>query len=184
MKTHDPVFPSTRRREGVQLLGIRPGFAHQAPVHLTRCQVRPLYIGSMRTDQRLHGLRLTVDHLDRDPDQATARPGLDDLKILPLRLGAFDGRWSADATLFGHLPPGLEERLPILTFPIRRHRRRRIRMPTVFELGHQLVGDQFLGLADRAPNTQARIGIQRYAAPAGTALVRCLVPPFSPLWPT
>ena len=138
----------------------------------------------MRTDCGFHSLGITIDHFDRDPDQATARTGLDDLKILPLRLGAFDGRWSADASVFGHLPPGLKERLAIITFPIRRHRWWRIRMPAVFELGHQLVGDHLLGLANRAPNPQARIGIQRYAAPEGTALVRFLAPPFSPLWPT
>jgi hypothetical protein len=180
----DPVFPGTRRPERVQLLGIGQSFAHQAPVHLTRCQVRPLHIGRMRTDQRLHGLRLTVDHLNRNPDQPTARTGFDDLKILPLRLGTFDGRWSADATVFRHLPPSFEECLPIITFPIRRHRWWYIRMPAVFELGHQLVGDHLLGLADRAPNPQARIGIQRYAAPEGAALVLLRAPPFSPLWPT
>jgi hypothetical protein len=138
----------------------------------------------MRTDQSLHALRLTLDHLDRDPDQATARTGLDDVKILPLRLGAFEGRWSANATVVGRPPPGLEERLAILTFPIGRHRRWCIRMPAVFELADQLVGDHLLGLADRAPNPQARIGSQGYAAPEGAAIVLLLAAPFSPLWPT
>jgi hypothetical protein len=32
-------------------------------------------------------------------------------------------------------------------------------MPPSFELSHQIVGDLFLGLTDRAPHAQARIGI-------------------------
>jgi hypothetical protein len=57
-------------------------------------------------------------------------------------------------------------------------------MAPIFELGHQIAGDLLLGLADRAPYTQARIGIQGYAAPEGAALVLLRVPAFSPLWPT
>ena len=57
-------------------------------------------------------------------------------------------------------------------------------MATVFELGHQIVGDLLLGLANRPPNPETRITIQGYAAPEGAALVRFLAPPFSPLWPT
>jgi hypothetical protein len=57
-------------------------------------------------------------------------------------------------------------------------------MSPILELGHQIVGDLLLGLADRAPNTEARITIQGYAAPEGAALILFLAPPFSPLWPT
>ena len=57
-------------------------------------------------------------------------------------------------------------------------------MASIFELRHQIAGDFFLGLADRAPYTEARITIQGYAAPEGAAIILLLVPPFSPLWPT
>ena len=105
----------------------------------------------MRADNLRHAIWITLDQLDRDPDQATPRTGLDDLQILPLRLGRFDSRWSAHATVLGYLSPGLEERLAIITFPIRRHRRRHIRMAPIFALGHQIAGDLLLGLADRTP---------------------------------
>src|SRR5262245_11255939 len=105
----------------------------------------------MRADNLRNAIWITVDHLDRDPDQATPRTGLDDLQILPLRLGTFDGRWSAHATIFRYLSPSLDQRLAIIAFPICRHRRRHIRMAPIFELGHQIAGDLLLGLADRAP---------------------------------
>jgi hypothetical protein len=57
-------------------------------------------------------------------------------------------------------------------------------MAAIFELGHQIAGDRFLGLADRASDPETRIGIERYATPEGAALVLFLAPPFSPLWPT
>ena len=57
-------------------------------------------------------------------------------------------------------------------------------MSSIFELRHQIAGHLFLGLADRAPNPETRIGVQGYAAPEGAALILLLVPPFSPLWPT
>jgi hypothetical protein len=57
-------------------------------------------------------------------------------------------------------------------------------MTPIFELSQQIVGDLFLSLGDRAPHAQARITIQRYAAPEAAAAVLLFVPPFSPLWPT
>jgi hypothetical protein len=51
-------------------------------------------------------------------------------------------------------------------------------------LSHQIVGDLFLGLADRAPHAQARISIQGYAAPEAATVVLFLAPPFSPPSPT
>ncbi len=177
----DPVFPGTRRRERVQLLGIGPGFPHQAPVHLARGQVGSLHRGGMRTDHGRHASGITLDHFDRDPAQATPRTGLDHRKLRPLLLGAFDGRWSAHAAVFRYLPPGLDQRLAIITFSISRHRRRRIRMPPIVALGQQIARDLRLGLADRAPNAQARSGIQRYAAPEGAAVICRRTPPFSPV---
>ena len=57
-------------------------------------------------------------------------------------------------------------------------------MASVFELFHQIVGNLFLGLTNRAADTQARIHVQRYAAPEGAALVGFGIAPFSPLLPT
>src|SRR5436190_9618908 len=107
----------------------------------------------MRADDVRHAIRITVDHLDRHTNQATARPGLDDLEILPLWLRALEGRWSSYPTIVRYSPPSLDQCLAILAFPIRRHGRRRIRMAPIFELGHQIVGDLLLGLADRGPYT-------------------------------
>src|SRR5262249_51212200 len=160
------------------------GFPHQAPIHLARGQIGPLHVGGMRADDVRHGLDITVNHLDRDTNQATARAGLDDLEILPLLLGAFESRWSAHPTIFRYLPPRVEQRLAIIAFAIGRHGRRRIGMAPVFELGHQIVGDLLLGLANRPSNPETCIAIQRYAAPEGAAIVLLGVPPFSPLWPT
>jgi hypothetical protein len=184
VRTHDPILPSARRPERVQLLGIGEGFPNQPPVHLARREIGALDIGCMRADDVWHSLGITVDDLDRDSYQATPRPGLDDLQILPLRLGALDAWWSAHSTIVRYLPPRVDQRLPIIAFPIGRHGRRRLGMSPILELGHQIVGDLLLGLADRAPNTEARITIQGYAAPEGAALILFLAPPFSPLWPT
>jgi hypothetical protein len=57
-------------------------------------------------------------------------------------------------------------------------------MAPIFELRHQIVGNLLLGLANRAPDSQARIAIQRYAAPEGATIILLFAPPFSPLWPT
>jgi len=152
VKTHDPILPSARRRECVHRLGIGAGFPYQAPIHLARRQIGSLDIGRMRADAVRHSLGITIDHLDRDPNQAPPRAGRDDLQLRPLLLGALDGWWSADPTIVRYLPPRVDQRRPIRAFPIRRQRRRCLGMAPILALGHQSVGDRFLGLADRAPN--------------------------------
>lgn len=74
----------------------------------------------------------------------------------------FDGRWSAHAPVFRRLPPGLQQRLPVITCAIRCHGWRRIWMLPLVALGRQLVGDFLFGLADRTPVRS--VGAYRYPA--------------------
>ena len=57
-------------------------------------------------------------------------------------------------------------------------------MPALLELGHQVVCNLFLTLANRTPDTQTRIHIQGYAAPERATLIGFGIAPFSPLLPT
>ena len=68
-----------------------------------------------------------------------ARSFFDNLDVLPVGLRLFTTRWSPAALIGRNLPPHIEEGRPIVTFAIGRHRWRLVRMPTVFELGHQVV---------------------------------------------
>jgi len=138
----------------------------------------------MPAQQRQHVTRVSIDHLDLHTRDAIARSLFDNLNILPLRLRLFTARRSTTALLHGKLSPLLNQGSAIIAFAISRQGRRRLRMPTVFELGHQVVRDLLLTLANRTPDTQTRIHIQSYAAPEAATLVGFGIAPFSPLLPT
>jgi len=80
--------------------------------------------------------------------------------------------------------PAIKQGGSLVACAIGRHRWRRLGMPTVFELGHQVVCNLLLGLANRRSTPQPRIHIPGYAAPEGARFVGFSLAPFSPLVPT
>src|SRR5262249_43118650 len=157
---------------------------HQASIHLPTGQVGPFDIRRMPAHQIQHLGWITVDDLDmytRDPIAASL---FDNLDILPVQLRLFATGWPPTPLIGRNLPPGLDQRRAIIAFAIGRHSRWMVRMPALLELGHQVVCNLFLGLANRTTDAQTRIHIQGYAAPEGAALVGKGIAPFSPLLPT
>ena len=113
-----------------------------------------------------------------------ARSFFDNLDLLPLRLRLLAHRGAPATLIGGDLPPPLNRGCAIVAFAIARHRGRRLSLPTVFELSHQVVCKVLFRLANRTSDTQPRIYIQRYATPEGATFIGFGIAPFSPLLPT
>jgi len=60
---------------------------HQPSVHLPGRQVRALDIGGMFAQELPYFFQVAVDHLDRDPCQATPGTMLDHMEVAPIGLG-------------------------------------------------------------------------------------------------
>jgi len=138
----------------------------------------------MAAQERQHLGRITLDDLDMHLRDTVALSFFDNLDGVPLRLRLFTPWWSPAALIGWKLPARIEERRAIVAFAIGRHRRRRLRMPAVFELRHQVVRNLLLTLTNRRPYAEATIHIECYAAPEGAALVGFGIAAFSPLLPT
>ena len=138
----------------------------------------------MTADQIQHLTRFTIDDLDMHARDTVARSFFDNLDILPIKVRLLTTRRSPATLIGGNLPPRLKEGNSIVAFAIGRHRGRRLGMPTVFELEHQVVCNLLFRLANRTSDTQPRIYIQRYATPEGATFIGFGIAPFSPLLPT
>src|SRR5579859_2769026 len=93
--------------------------------------------------------------LGRGACEPVARSFFDNLDILPLWLWLLARRRSPAALIGGNLSPGVEQGGSIVAFAIGCHVWRRLGMPTLFELRHQLMRHLFLGLANRTSDAQA-----------------------------
>src|SRR5689334_8917115 len=105
-----------------------------------------------------------------DARQPRSRALFDHLHVLPVRLRLLATRRPTASLVGRHLCPGFSPGHAVVTFAVSRRRWWPLWMAAVFGLGHQVVGGHFLSFPARAPATQPRVHIQRYAAPEGTAL--------------
>src|SRR5688572_11046844 len=93
---------------------------------------------------------IAVHNGDMDSGEAIARALFDHLQILPVGLGLLEGWWTSPASVVRNLSPGVDQGGAIVAFAISRHRRWRIRMPTLLQVSHQVVRHLLLRLANRA----------------------------------